>query len=101
MEGGPKLYLCLLFPTVRLFCHSCKRKEAFGPAWYQDATNEILKPGGTKIGRNFDLSSVRLYFIAYQCQYCKGAPEGFLVRKAGCRAFSLDGRSPMEEIRAA
>lgn len=98
MEGGPKLYLCLKFPIVRLFCHNCKRKEAFGPAWYQDATNEMLKlRRDEKIGRNYDISNVRVYFIAYQCQYCKGAPEGFLVRKTGW-TFSLDGRSPMEHI---
>src|SRR5437763_9991512 len=44
MEGGPKSVLCLNLPIVRLFCHTCKRKEAIGPVWYQDATNEMLKP---------------------------------------------------------
>src|SRR5439155_25151685 len=99
MEGGPKSVLCLNLPIVRLFCHICKRKEAFGPVWYQDATNEMLKPrrGEEKVGLNFDVSNIRLYFIAYQCQYCEGAPEGFLVRKTGW-TFSLDGRSPMEHI---
>ncbi len=98
MEGGPKLVLCLNLPIVRLFCHTCKRKEPFGPVWYQDATNEMLKlRRDEKIGRNFDVSNIRLYFFAYQCQYCEGAPEGFLVRKTGWM-FSLDGRSPMEHI---
>jgi hypothetical protein len=41
--------------------------------------------------------NIRRYFVAYQCQYCEGAPEGFLVRKTGW-IFALDGRSPMEHI---
>jgi hypothetical protein len=98
MEGGPKSVLCLNLPIVRLFCHTCKKNEAFAPVWYQDATNEMLKlRRDEQVGRNFDFSNIRLYFVAYQCQYCEGAPEGFLVRKTGW-IFSLDGRSPMEHI---
>jgi len=98
MGGGPRLVPCVIFPIVRLFCHTCKRKEAFGPVWYQDATNEMLKHlrGEQRVGLNFD-ANIRLYFVAYQCQYCEGAPEGFLVRKTGW-TFSLDGRSPMEHL---
>jgi len=45
----------------------------------------------------FNLREIQVFFIAYQCQHCQGAPAGFLIRKEGWR-FSLDGRSPMEEI---
>ncbi len=44
---------------------------------------------------DFDVGSQQLFFIAYQCQHCHSAPEGFLLRRNGWR-FSLDGRSPME-----
>ena len=68
------------------------------PVWYQDATNEIRKLVRHERGElKFDLRSVQLFFVAYQCQHCQGASEGFLIRREGWR-FSLDGRSPMEEV---
>jgi hypothetical protein len=46
---------------------------------------------------NFSMTGLQLFFIAYQCEHCHGAPAGLLIRRDGWR-FSLDGRSPMEEI---
>jgi hypothetical protein len=95
----PEIIPCLFLPNARLFCTACNERNAFKPVWSQDATNELLTRSahGTQPGLGFDVAVNRLYFVAYQCQHCESAPIGFLVRREGWR-FSLDGRSPMEEI---
>lgn len=90
--------MTLVVPVARLFCTKCDERHVFKPVWFQDATNEMIRPVRREGGElKFDLSTVQLFFLAYQCQHCQGAPEGFLIRREGWR-FSLDGRSPMEEI---
>lgn len=89
-----------ILPRVRLVCAGpkCGGRQTFKAVWYQDATNEVLKAathGGSETAPN--PGTEQLFFVAYQCQLCQGPPEGFLIRRNGWR-FSLDGRSPIEEI---
>src|SRR5712691_135540 len=77
----------LILLNVRLFCTSCHEKNVFSPVYFEDAAN---KAGSSE-------PTLQLVFVAYQCQHCKGAPEGILIRREGWK-FSLDGRSPMEEL---
>lgn len=97
--GEPHSVPSLILPNARVMCNACGERNVFKPVSYQDATNELLKRSfhGEEAGVNFDVVGSRLYFVAYQCQHCEGAPIGFLIRKEGWR-FSLDGRSPMKEI---
>jgi hypothetical protein len=97
----PQVVPALVLRNVRLFCQNCNERQTFKPVWYQDAANDLLRQaahGEAEI--NFDPARLQLFFIAYQCEHCHGAPEGFLVRRDGWR-FSLDGRSPMEHIQLA
>jgi hypothetical protein len=89
----------LIIPNTRLFCTTCNEKSVFRGIWYQDVSNELIRlnrvhevdlPTG-------DILTNQLFFIALQCQHCKGLPEGFLIRREDWK-FSLDGRSPMEHI---
>jgi hypothetical protein len=90
----------LPIPNVRLFCVRCDERSVFRPVWYQDVSNELLKRiqrGDEQFEITANLYSNQLFFVALQCQHCKGLPEGFLIRREGWR-FSLDGRSPVEQI---
>ena len=67
------------------------------PAWFVDFANEY---GKQREHRSADFSlpaGFQLLWLVYQCQSCKGEPEGFLVRRAGWD-FHLHGRSPIEGI---
>jgi hypothetical protein len=81
-RGDPRFQIFLNVPIVRLFCETCRRKEAFAPQSYREIAGE---------------TPFSLFVITYECQYCKGAPVGILIRKTDW-TFSLDGRSPMEHI---
>lgn len=99
VSGGPEEVIpALPLPNVRLFCKTCKERSIFAPVWYHDVSNELLNPHREiHFETTADIHSNQLFFVAFQCQHCKGLPEGFLIRRDGWR-FSLDGRSPMEHI---
>ena len=66
--------------------------------WFEDVSNQLLLPGKKESFRtNANIFSYQLFFIAMQCQHCRGLPEGFIVRRDVWK-FSLDGRSPIEHI---
>lgn len=79
----------LLVQNVKVFCMECGEAEAFAPI----RSAEIgYGPSTTaRAGRT------QLFSLTYQCQRCKSALIGFLVRKESWH-LSLDGRSPMEHI---
>jgi hypothetical protein len=88
----------LAIPNVRLFCTHCKERNVFAPAWFEDVSNQLLQPGRKESFRtSADILLHQLFFIAMQCQHCKGLPEGFILRRDLWK-FSLDGRSPIEHI---
>ena len=97
--GGSEIVVAtLLLPNVRLFCTKCDERNVFAAIWYQDLSNELLRPRSDAVFETTaDIFSNQLFFVALQCQHCKGLPEGFLIRREGWR-FSLDGRSPIEHV---
>jgi hypothetical protein len=90
--------LVLLLRNVKIFCDKCGARETFAPVWYIDAINEIRKPHEHSVRFDSPLSPLlQLFFLAYQCQTCKGAPVAFIVRRDGWDLY-LEGRSPFEEV---
>ena len=90
-------YISLTFspPTLKLFCGSCKRKEAYNFLRGNDLLEEIRGPEvmtGTV--------EVQVFSFAYQCQACKGTPEILIVRRNNLKLIK-SGRTPMEEIEIA
>jgi hypothetical protein len=99
VSGGPEEVIpALPLSNVRLFCKTCKERNIFAPVWYYDVSNELLKPHReSHFETTADIFFNQLVFVAFQCQLCKGLPEGFLIRRDGWR-LSLDGRSPIEHV---
>ena len=87
----------LLIKNVKLFCSDCNGREVFSPVLYQDATNEILKLRRHDGSIEVPPTGFQLFYLTYQCQRCKTAPEGFIVRRRHWQLF-LEGRSPIEHI---
>lgn len=87
----------ITFPVARLFCSPCDERTVFKPIWYKDTTIETWSILKQTASPKFGAREGQLFVVAYQCQHCQAIPEGFLIRKEGWR-FSLDGRSPMEEV---
>lgn len=97
-DGTETTWPTLTIGNVKLFCSQCQSREAFCPVWYRDLTNELAKPGRRDGPDPTSLpAGYQLFFLAYQCQVCGGAPEGFMVRRRGWDLF-YEGRSPIEII---
>lgn len=99
-QEGPVEVSSLMIGNVKLFCSACKEREIFSPLWYRDIHNELRKPTRTPIRELEETPGgkvVQLFCLVYECQRCKGEPDGFLVRREGWHLI-LDGRSPMEHI---
>lgn len=79
----------LLVRNVKVFCGECGEAEAFAPIRFEESG--LGQPTTAAEGRT------QLFSFTYQCQRCKSAFVGFLVRKESWY-LSLDGRSPMEHI---
>src|ERR1700678_1070080 len=94
--GGQQRYQAVLAITnVRLYCSDCHERNVFAPVWFEDVSNQLLLPGKKESFRtNANIFSYQLFFIAMQCQHCRGLPEGFIVRRDVWK-FSIDGRSPI------
>jgi hypothetical protein len=101
LGGGADTVLAALpIPNVRLFCETCNERNVYRPVWYRDVSSELLKQiqrGDEPFETASDIYSNQLFFVALQCQHCKGQPEGLIIRREGFR-FSLDGRAPIERI---
>ena len=101
-EGGTDIIITALLPlpNVRLFCTKCDERNVFRPVWYRDVSSELLRQPQRADGpfeTTDDIHSNQVFFVALQCQHCKGLPEGFIIRRAGWK-FSLEGRAPVEQI---
>lgn len=79
-------------PTVKLFCQTCKRIEAYNLQYGNDLLSEFK---GAKVIS--DIEAEQIFSLAYQCQSCKSIPEIFVVRREGLKLIQ-SGRTPMEEI---
>jgi hypothetical protein len=79
-------------PTVKLYCRTCKRLEAYNFLYGNDILSEY-----TKARELAELENKQVFSLAYQCQSCKGTPEVFVVRRDAMK-FVQSGRTPMEEI---
>lgn len=91
---SPVVYVSVDFtpPTVKLFCRTCKRIEAYNFQYGQDLLSEF------RDAEKFTKSvNEQVFSIAYQCQSCKSIPEIFIVRRDGLKLVQ-SGRTPMEEI---
>jgi hypothetical protein len=79
-------------PTVKLFCRTCKRLEAYNFLYGNDILSEY-----TKAIELSELENQQVFSLTYQCQSCKSLPEVFMVRRNGMKLVQ-SGRTPMEEI---
>jgi hypothetical protein len=96
--GTETTWPTLAITNIKAFCSACRSREAFSPVWYRDLANELAKPSRRDEPVSDSLSSdFQLLFLAYQCQVCRGTPEGFMVRRRGWDLF-YEGRSPIEFI---
>jgi hypothetical protein len=95
--GGQSPIPTLRVDNVKLFCSSCDRREAYVPVHFMDAANELRR--ARMHGTNMPPlpSSFQLFLLVYQCQSCRGMPEGILVRRQDWDLF-LEGRSPIEQV---
>jgi len=97
-DGSESTLLTLVVSNVKIFCAECQSREAFRPIWYRDLANELA---GIARRDGPDPSSLppdfQLFFLAFQCQVCGGAPEAFIVRRRGWNLFH-EGRSPIEFV---
>jgi len=90
--------LKLRLPNPSLFCHNCRRREAFAPVWFSDVSGQIRTALATGVSREVRLpDAFQFLLLVYQCQRCLGTPQGFLVTRDRL-TFGLHGRSPMELI---
>ena len=97
-DGTETTWPSLIISNVKICCSDCRSREAFCPIWYRDLANELAKPSLRGEPAPVPLSpNSQLLFLAYQCQACGGAPEGFMVRRRGWDLF-YEGRSPIEFI---
>jgi hypothetical protein len=92
--GANKRVPTLIIGNIKIFCTRCGEPEAFAPVYYRDVTKEIQTdwPQVAPLP-----TALQLFSLAYQCQRCKDALVGFLVRREAWHLM-LDGRSPMEHI---
>ena len=79
-------------PTIKLFCPSCKRIEAYNFIYGHNLLAEFTETKGMSESEN-----EQVFSLAYQCQSCKSMPEIFLVRRNDLKLVQ-SGRTPMEEI---
>lgn len=78
--------------TVKLFCHICKRNEAYNFQHGIDLLKEFEEAKGLS-----DLENKQVFSLAYQCQSCKSTPEIFVVQRENLKLVQ-SGRTPIEEI---
>jgi hypothetical protein len=79
-------------PTIKLFCRTCKRVEAYNFLYGSDILSEF-----TKVREDAEFENKQVFSVTYQCQSCKGIPEVFMVRRDGLNLVQ-SGRTPIEEI---
>jgi hypothetical protein len=90
-SGERGYYLTLQVRDVKLYCHECKRVEAFNSISSQEFTGrgeqqrDIKSPSG----------AIQVFVFSFQCQSCKLVPDVFTVRRQGLK-LTLCGRAPME-----
>jgi len=83
--------LMLVVLNVRLYCTTCQERSVFEPVFLNDLGNELLGLA-SRSGREFPLNEFvtkQTFFVALQCQHCKGMPEAVLIRRDGWK-FHLD-----------
>jgi len=89
--GGENLELSL--PTIKLFCSTCNRNETFNTL--EPRTDSILNHTTAK--HKSEIKTQQVLVLEYECQYCKGLPSVFMIRRDGMK-ISLEGRSPIEYV---
>jgi hypothetical protein len=89
-ETSPQDVIWYTLPTVKIYCATCKRIEAFNPVHSWD----VLKT--STVDYHF-LYKEQLFLLIYQCQSCKKLPEVFLIRRKDWK-LNIAGRSPIEKI---
>jgi len=94
IDPSQTTYISIEFvpPTIKLFCPTCKRIEAYNFIYGHDLLEEFAKTKGSSAPEN-----EQVFSLAYQCQSCKSIPEIFLVRRDDLKLVQ-SGRTPMEEI---
>ncbi|AFL89892.1 hypothetical protein Terro_3681 [Terriglobus roseus DSM 18391] len=91
----------IVLRNMKLFCPSCKCREAFAEIYHQDITRSHNPFAEVTVKLQAPLSdSLQIFCIAYQCQICKGDPITFIIRRTKTH-LSIDGRSPIEGIAVA
>ncbi len=95
---------CFAPVNVKLYCRTCKRREAYSCLSARDITSEILNQQTMQQGARFTPPlhippDLQIFLFVYRCEGCsaRGKPEAFLLRREGW-VFSIDGRSPLEHI---
>lgn len=88
------VYLTVEFvpPTVKLFCKTCKRLEAYNFQYGSDLLNAFREAK-----RISEMESEQVFSLAYQCQSCKSIPEIFVVQRDSLKLVQ-SGRTPIEEF---
>jgi hypothetical protein len=84
--------------NFKMYCRTCKSREAFAPAWYTDSFDLIRRGGANAFPMlHKPAGTSQLFLIHLKCQICNSEPEGILIRRRGWE-LRLEGRSPMEFV---
>jgi len=95
--GSSVSTLQLLLSNVKVFCDECKSREVFSPIWFLDVASALTQPNCHAFLDQRLPDTFQIFFLAYQCQRCKGVPIAFQVRRDRW-SLILEGRSPIEHI---
>jgi hypothetical protein len=96
-KNVPLPNLRFTLPNPSLYCKKCKRRETFNPVWFRDAAMELHLQNVHATVHVPPPVGFQMFFLVFQCNRCKGTPEGFLVRRHNWK-FILEGRSPIEHL---
>jgi hypothetical protein len=94
----PTPVLTLILHNVKLYCFKCKSREAFAPAFIDEAgrapklTMPIPQQPAIKLP-----AGQQVFFCSYVCQHCKSGVVSVVVQRTAW-SLGLHGRSPMEAI---
>jgi hypothetical protein len=81
------------FPSVRLYCRTCKNREPYNVA----AVHDAFVPAAASRQGNETEAAPQLLIALLQCQGCKSFPEFVAIARKDMK-LSFVGRYPMETI---
>jgi hypothetical protein len=82
---------------VKLFCSTCKSREAFRPFCLKDGTIQRNFNFSNQVGKRSIPIALQTFVLPYQCQVCLSVPDFFLVTRRQLK-LQLAGRDPIEYV---